>query len=487
MPPQKPNILFIVADHHTWHGIANRSPARTPHLNRLAEEGLLFNRSYTPISLCCPARAMLISGCYPWKNGVFTQIHVPTSLHRDMHPEVVTYSQRLREAGYHLGYCGKWHASHVRGPMDLGFHENRDLMGVDEEYRKRHGISEEELYGNYKKAFAAKLSGKQFVSWPGTQEDPFLMWACDEREPEATHTHFIAERASGMVRDFSAKKSPWHVEVHFPEPHDAYCPLRKFLDHYDINDIELPESYYKETFKNKPGLHSREASLWSQLDEKAFKEGVRHFYAYCEQVDHYVGKILQTLQETGQADNTLVVFTSDHGDMMGAHRMFIKGWMPYEESHRTPMIARWPGVIQPGTQSNALVQLHDWAHTFVQVAGASPLPFSDGKDLTPILRDSKTPGPEHILNVYYGAEFLYTQRILIGQRYKYVFNGFDWDEFYDLERDPSELHNAINDPEYAAAIEETREALWKTMEKLDDPYAMPNRYGARRYLTRRPA
>lgn len=427
---------------------------------------------------------MLLSGCYPWNNGVFTQIHVPVSLHRDMRADVVTYAQQLQKAGYRTGYCGKWHASHVRGPMDLGFHENRAPSGVSEEYRKQHGIADEELYSHYRRQFESRLSGEQRVHWPGTPHDPFLMWACDESEPEATNTHFLSERASSMVQDFAATGQPWHIEVHFPEPHDAYLPLRRFLDNYSIDEIELPESYYTETFRNKPGMHSREASLWKELDEQAFKEGVRHFYAYCEQVDYYAGRILQALEKTGQADNTLVVFTSDHGDLVGAHRMFIKGWMPYEESHRIPMVARWPGKIQPGSRCDALVQLHDWAHTFVQMTGADPLPFRQGKDLTPWFRNPALEGPEHILNVYYGGEFLYTQRILIGRRYKYVFNGFDWDEFYDLEKDPGEVHNAIDDPEYASAVEETREALWKKMESLDDPYSMPNRYGARRYLIR---
>ncbi len=163
--------------------------------------------------------------------------------------------------------------------------------------------------------------------------------------------------------------------------------------------------------------------------------------------------------------------------------MYLNGWRPYEEAHRIPLNARCPGVVAPGGKSDALVQLHDWAHTFPSIAGAEPLPYADGKDLLPILRDPATPGPDHILNVYYGAEFLYTQRILIGRRFKYVFNGFDWDEFYDLERDPGEVRNAINDPEYAEAVREARRALWQTMERFDDPYPK-GRYGAGRYLPR---
>lgn len=479
---QPPNILFIVADHHTWQAVAGRSPARTPNLNRLAEQGLLFERSYTPVSVCCPARAMLITGAYPWHNGVYNQVHGPTALSRDMKPDVVTYPQRLRDVGYQLGYCGKWHASHVRGPMDFGFHMHSDLLGVGAAYIARHNLPEHNLYAHYRQQFRIGLSGERHVRWPGSE--PFLMWACDESSPEATHTHFLAEHASRTMGDLASGDKPWHLEVHFPEPHDAYRPLRQFLNNYSADEIELPVSYYQETFADKPRLLEREASLWAELSEADFKEGVRHFYAYCEQVDHYVGRVLRALDETGQADNTLVVFTSDHGDMVGAHRQFIKGWTPYEETHRTPMIARWPGVIPAGSKTEALVHLHDWAHTFVSIAGAEPLPYADGKDLLSVLSDPQASGPDHLLNVYYGGEFLYTQRILIGRRYKYVFNGFDWDEFYDLERDPHELRNAVDDEACRENVASAREDLWQLMRQFDDPYAAGNRYGAPRYLER---
>jgi arylsulfatase A-like enzyme len=158
--------------------------------------------------------------------------------------------------------------------------------------------------------------------------------------------------------------------------------------------------------------------------------------------------------------------------------------MPYEETHRIPMAARWPGVIEPGGSTDALVQLHDWAHTFTALAGAAPLPYADGKDLAPLLRDpaeARAQMPDHVLNVYYGGELLYTQRIAIGHRYKYVFNGFAQDELYDLQEDPGEVRNVIDEPEYAGAVRRTRDALWELMMRYDDPYAM-HRYGAARYL-----
>ncbi len=117
------NILWITTDHQQWRTIAGRSACRTPHIQRLVDSGITFNRAYTPMPVCCPVRAMWISGAYPWHNGVHTQVHSAPSLTRDMHPDVVTYSQRLREAGYRQGFVGKWHASYRRTPLDFGFNE----------------------------------------------------------------------------------------------------------------------------------------------------------------------------------------------------------------------------------------------------------------------------------------------------------------------------------------------------------------------------
>src|ERR1051325_9518062 len=137
----RPNILHIMSDQQQWATIAQRSPCQTPNLNRLAEGGMLFERSYTPSAVCCPARAMLLSGAYHWHNGVYNQVHSPPSVHRDLNRDVVLYSQRLRDAGYRLGYVGKWHASYVRTPLDFGFHEMSAINGCDPDLLKNFDLN----------------------------------------------------------------------------------------------------------------------------------------------------------------------------------------------------------------------------------------------------------------------------------------------------------------------------------------------------------
>ena len=487
-PAAQPNILHIMSDQQVWASIANRSVCRTPNLNRLIDAGMLFERSYTPSAVCCPARAMILSGAYHWHNGVYNQIHSAPSVHRDMNAGVVLYADRLKDAGYRLGYVGKWHASWVRCPADFGY-EMSAVAGCDPAVLRRHELNPDRVE-------APKADGKttplRYFAWPGA--NPVAEWGYKEGEVESTHEWYVAESAIRMLRRFAKDAKPWVLETHFVEPHDPYFPLKKYYDRYDPKSIPVPKSFYDQ-FEGKPGMHRRESGTWGAVTEDDYRKGRACYYAYIEQLDAQIGRILDALDETGQAGNTLVTFTTDHGDMCGNHRMWIKGWIPYEETYRVPMIARWPGHIQPGSRTDRLVQTHDLAHTFVQAASAKPLPFRDGRALQPLFADPRSNSwPDGIMCAYYGGEFLYTQRIAITDRFKYVFNGFDIDELYDLRDDPEELHNTIEDEKYAKYRDDMRARLYEMMDAVEDPYGMPatwhqsgsrpDRYGAPRYLPR---
>ena len=484
------NILWITTDHQQWRTIAGRSACRTPNIQRLVDGGLLFNRAYSPMPVCCPVRAMWMSGAYPWHNGVHTQVHSAPSLTRDMVPDVVTYSQRLKDAGYRLGFAGKWHASYRRTPLDFGF----------DEIAWPSGYAKETLAGapvQPPPPLPADLpeltytSVRQFA-WPGSE--PFDMWGYYEGPVERLPTTRLADCAIDMLRRFAANRDPWHIAVHFPQPHDPYNPHRQYLQRYDPQDLPVPKSFY-DTFEGKPGMHRRESETWGQFTEDDVRQATAHFFAYCDQIDEQVGRILDALEASGQAENTLVAFTTDHGDVLGAHHMWIKSWMPYEEVYRMPLVIRLPGRTAPGSVSDCLVQTHDLPHTFLDLLGLPSLPHPDGRSLVPLFSDPNRGDWENaILCVGYGCEFFVTQRMVITEKSKYVFNGFDYDEMYDLERDPDELHNVIEDRGYAAARGELRGKLYELMNRFGDPYGdrghaasgsdRPNRYGAPRYLPR---
>src|SRR5689334_10131325 len=161
----RPNILHIMTDQQQWGTIMGRSECRTPNIDKLAKSGMLFERSYTPSAVCCPARAMLLSGAYHWHNGVYNQVHSAPSVHRDMFADVVLYSQRLRDAGYRLGYVGKWHASWVRGPLDFGFQEVADLTSYRDAAKdnQRSSVEAQRSKGKLRRTV------KRSMRWPGSE------------------------------------------------------------------------------------------------------------------------------------------------------------------------------------------------------------------------------------------------------------------------------------------------------------------------------
>ena len=294
-----------------------------------------------------------------------------------------------------------------------------------------------------------------------------------------------------MLRRFGQGAQPWHLEVHFVEPHDPYLPLKQYADRYDPRDIRVPKSF-ADTFEGKPGFHRRESETWGPITEDDYRQSRAYYYAYTEQIDRQIGRVLAALKETGQEENTIVVATTDHGDMVGAHRMWIKGWIPYEETYRVPLIVRWPGHIKPGSRSDRLVQTHDLAYTYVAAAGARAMPFREGRALQPLFADPhSSTWRAHILGAYYGGEYLYTQRLAITDRFKYVFNGFDIDECYEMAEDPEEMDNQVASGGKRAYVDDMRARLNELMNEFNDPYgdrpdgpASADRYCAARYLPR---
>lgn len=491
-PAGKPNILHIMVDQVQWGAIAGRSACNTPNINRLASQGILFERSYTPSALCCPARSILCSGAFPWHNGVYNQVHVAPSLSHDMFPDVVTYSQCLKEAGYRQGYVGKWHASYVRTPLDFGYDEIAAPMAYNPELLRKASKSTISQWLRRLDPFSgyveprtgintnpdgvpeprlnksANAQVERWFTWPGSEK--FSMWGYIDGPEEETEPYWVAESGIRMMKRFAAASKPWALEMQFVWPHDPYIAVKKYVDRYHPADIPVPESFH-DPFEGKPLLHQRESETWGAITEDDYRISRARYYACCEQVDAQVGRILEALDQTGQAENTIVVFCTDHGDLVGAHRMWIKGWMPYEECYRIPMVIRWPARIRPGLVSHRLVQLHDLAHTYVEAAGANPLPYPDGQSLLPLFENPNRPDwRDQILCTYYGCELIYMQRYAITERHKYVFNAFSIDECYDLENDPQEMHNLINDGNSADVVGDMRARLYELMSQFGDPY-----------------
>jgi arylsulfatase A-like enzyme len=238
---------------------------------------------------------------------------------------------------------------------------------------------------------------------------------------------------------------------------------------YDPDKIPLPENY-ADTMEDKPAVYRRMVQqLWSQLSERQVREAIAHYWGLCTMNDDVVGVLLDTLEEVGAAEDTFVLYCSDHGDQVGGHRLFLKGVLPFEESYHVPIVVRGLGVVDPGRTSDAFVTLCDFAPTFCEMAGAEPLVGTHGRSIVPLL-GGETPDdwPQTFYGQFTGTEYYYTQRIVRDARFKYVFNGFDFDELYDLEKDPHEMTNLAQDPTYEEVKRRLVDALWEWVGKTED-------------------
>lgn len=461
-PGSRPNILLICGDNQQADTIANRSVCRTPNINRLASQGMLFHRAYTNAAVCCPARNALLTGAFNWRFGTYNHVDQACAVSNDPFPDVVTYPAIMREGGYRLGYCGKWHTSTIRIPTDFGFHE----IGAPDRYK---GIAREKLIrqGWLQIEHPRRRTPVRKVRWPGTTA--FGLWGYSEGEVEETELYQTAQAGIEMIKRFSTEGKPWHVEVHFPEAFRAW-PLRRYRERYEASAIPVASNFH-DPLDGKPNMQRREADSYGSVTDGDFQDGRAFYYASYEQMDEQVGRILDALAESGQAANTVVVFTSDHGAPWGAHRMWLPCFAPYEETYKIPMVVRWPGYIEPGSACHRLAQFHDLGHTFLDIAGLRPLPHPHGVSLRPLFQSPTADNwRDMILCPWYGQDFLMIQRMVISETHKFAFNAFDFDECYDLESDPGELTNLVPSTAHRAVVDDMRARLYELMARFDDPY-----------------
>jgi len=451
----KPNILIVMTDHQRADTALPEHPAITPTLTRFAAQGLTFTNAFCPSPHCCPSRATFFTGLYPSMHGVWNNIANDMALSRGLKPGVRLWSEDLAQAGYRLEFSGKWHVSMEEGPGQRGFHERFVSGGRG----TSHGAPWEHF-----KTLAQQLEpterGEGQILRPGY--GAYRLYG--EGNP-TSHQHDLEalHGALAALDDLKSSRQPWCLYTSFLGPHDPYIVPRKYLDLYDPDAIQLPPSY-ADTFEDKPNIYRRmRRQIFGQLSEREVREAIRHFYAYCTYLDDFFAQILEALDATGQAEDTLVVYCSDHGDYCGEHGLFAKGIPCFQGAYRVPAILRWPrGIANPGSRLAALVSLADFGPTFLDLAGIAADRHFAGASLAPFLRGA---GPaawrEEIHTQCNGVELYYSQRSVMTPEYKYTFNGFDEDELYDLRLDPHEMANRAADPAYAEIKRDLLGRMWR--------------------------
>jgi arylsulfatase A-like enzyme len=467
MSSSRPNVLLLLTDQERADLVApDGLPVETPNIDRLRDEGMWFESAYTPTSICTSARASLLTGLYPHAHGLLNNSHEADAIRTDLPAELPTLGELLAESGYTNTYLGKWHVSHNHTPGDFGFryfggsdyhHDNFDV--AFEHYRESQGIRvpetdvEDRLYA-------------------GEGDDRTLVAGTDPVPVEASRPYFLAERTINALERWCDRDSqPCFHRTDFLGPHHPYVVPEPYASMYDPSEIE-PWGNYAETFDGKPRVHEQYLHYRGvdSFDWETWAEAVAKYFGFMTLIDDQIGRILDALDEFGLTDETAVVHTSDHGDLTGSHRLFNKGPMMYDETYRIPLVVRWPGVVEPGSQSTAFVRLHDLMPTFCEWADIEPSEELHARSIQPLLKGN-TPDdwPASTYAQYHGDEFgLYSQRMVRTEEYKFVYNGPDRNELYDLTADPHELQNIIDHPQYAEVQMEMEDRLVDWMDEVDD-------------------
>ncbi|MGE5557471.1 MAG: sulfatase-like hydrolase/transferase [Bacillota bacterium] len=439
---KKPNILFIMSDQHRYDcmGYSGIYPVKTPHIDRIAAEGMHFSRAFTPIPLCCPARQCLINGRRPETFGVYWNYNGGGLPAPGLRPQEYAWPRRLKEAGYLNGHIGKWHVNPEYDPRSFGY----DAYVNEWDYHK---YREERFPGvKYKNG------------WFG-EADPLPV--------EHSATHWLAGQAIKLMERYECDGAPWYLQLNFPEPHLPCRPAGEFASMYGTREIPVWQNF-REEFTHKPYIQKQQLYSWG-IENYSWNDWapiVARYYGIISQMDQAIGMVLDTLERLGAAENTIVIYTSDHGDMCGAHRMIDKHYVLYDDVVRIPLAVRWPGKIKAGSVCEEFVyNVLDLPPTIFEILGFAPEEHFQGRSLLRLLEGLNVPDwRTEVVSTYNGQQFgLYTQRMLRDRRWKYIWNTTDVDELYDLERDPGELTNLIHEPEYGSLVAEMRRKLYETL------------------------
>ncbi len=463
-----PNILWICSDQQRWDtlGCYGNDFVETPHLDRLAREGTLFEHAYCQSPVCTPSRASFLTGRYPRttrcrQNGV------------DIPPDEVLVTRMLADAGYACGLSGKLHLSACH-PSVCRTMERRIEDGYDEFHWSHHsgpGWGEANEYWAWLAAQGAEF---RTPPHPDCRHVHLGM-------PEELHqTTWCAEKACQFMRERAQDGQPWLFSVNVYDPHSAFDPpssrLQRYLDHLD--SIPLP-AYVEGELAAKPpyqsvdhlGAHGQQHDpAPNRLSASEHRMIRAAYWAMCDLIDAQVGRMLEVLRETGQRENTIVIFQSDHGEMLGDHGLYLKGPYFYEQAVHVPLIISLCDTVR-SQRSTALVELTDLAPTLLDAVGMDRHPGMQGRSLWPLLR-GQAPAGRHRDDVYceyYNAMPWHTDptaqlTMLRDHRHKIVVDhSHSAGELYDLEADPGEHRNLWDDP---ASVETRADLLLRLCNRM---------------------
>ncbi len=476
----RPNILFIFSDDHAYQSISAYDSIvnKTPNLDRIANEGMRFDRAFVTNSICGPSRAVVLTGKYGHLNG-FVRNGNTFNGHQQ------TVSKLLQKSGYETVVIGKWHLKST----PVGFDYYHVLIGQGPYYNPPMKTTDGPV--NHV-GYTTEIITDQTLKYLKQRRDPdkpfFLMyqhkaphrnWQPGPNEINNYNNETIPEPIT-LFDDYkgrtsAARNQEMTVKEHLTrfdlklDPPRNLTPeqLKVWNDAYDEKNAEL----------EKLNLEGDDLIRWK------YQRYVKDYLRCIDSVDKNVGRVLDYLEESGLAENTIVIYTSDQGWYLGEHGWYDKRWM-YEESFRTPLMVRWPGKIKPGTVNTDMVMNLDFAQTFLDIAGADQPDDMQGASMKPVF-EGNTPD-DWRKSVYYhyyefpGAHSVAKHNGVRTERYKLInfYENKEW-ELFDLKEDPNELNSVYDDPDYADIKKDLEVELQRLQEFYKDDGTIVN-FGADR-------
>lgn len=499
----RPNILLITSDQQHWNTLGRANPGiHTPNLDRLAEGGTTFTRAYVPNPTCTPTRASIITGQYPSRHGAYS---LGTKLMEDVH----TVGEDFTAAGYRTALVGKAHFQPLREVDGYTSLESYPIMQDLDFWRgfngPFYGFEHVELARNHAdeahvgQHYAIWMEENGCANWrdyfrppTGNNSDQRHKWLIPE---EYHYDKWISERTNALIDQYADADESFFLWSSFFDPHPPYLVPEPWDTMYDPTEVTVPEITPGEHDKNPPhfgmtqernpdfsewresgqGIHGMSSHLH---DRDAMAKNIAIYYAMITLMDKYIGAILGRLEERGLADNTLVVFTSDHGHFFGQHGLNAKGPFHYEDLVKAPFIVRQPGRVPANAENSALQTLVDLAPTFLSACGIDVPGSMTGVDQTDVWAGESETARDHVIVENRHEPTTIHVKTYIDERYKLtVYYGRDYGELFDLRDDPGEVDNLWANPAFSALRADlTTKLLFAEMGK--EPLPMPRIWGA---------
>ena len=472
----KTNILLITSDQQHWNTLGNINPEiETPNLDRLASQGTTFNRAYCPNPTCSPTRASILTGKYPSQHGCYA---LGTKLSEDE----PTIGQDFVAAGYRTALIGKAHFQPLRGSEQYPSLEAYPILQDLDFWRQFdepfYGFEHVELARNHTDEAHV---GQHYVLW--LEEKGCDNWRDYFRSPTGNNDHqrrkwlipeefhygtWISERTVDLLESYSRNDENFFLWASFFDPHPAYLVPEPWDKMYDPQALTIPALTPGEHDANPPHFQmTQEAdpdfSAWEEPegnemhgfhshlhDQGELAKDIATYYGMITLMDKQIGQILDKLDDLGLTENTLVVFTSDHGHFFGHHGLIAKGPFHYEDVLRVPLMVRLPDTIPAGVVSDSLQSLVDFAPTFLNFAGLNIPRAMSGIVQTAASCCRKESIRDHITVENHHQPTTIHIRTYVDQRYKLtVYHNHNYGELFDLQLDPQEVNNLWDNPQYS--------------------------------------